>query len=684
MKTESVNRSRVFREHYLPGAYTKLRNQAYAKIIGVRSSSVAMEGVDKEQLTEAVATYLASWESAGGAVDDAYKLAVQRRQIEIQSPAEVYAAPAPLLLTCRKCKVLDFYDSMSDAQTLRAVERRIRRAKGRTYVSCKRTGCDGMMVQVPYLAVHRCGISKPLFIHYSARRATSASIGFNDVGSFLQSSFFDVDTGQLLAKTLQDNCEFCARTSGKQSETNNRGTPITNGESFYAQSTQYISLSEQRGRLIAQATHHVNESGGVLSGVTGDIAEGACSALLRRVSSVELERQLTTIFDAGVVDPSSLEKVRKALTEKQKAIDSLKGMPDPGGVFATAIESMAKDIEELKTKLSGSAGRFKGIREVMPSDATLHRIVKQRRTLEAVLLQHDVSGLTVESCIEQTSDLVQRESLRQQWDRVKDNYSIASVTHIPDLRVVLATVGFSRERATPSNNPDIPAVVLNRFEDSIDESMRGRVPVYAMSAKTEALWVRLDPRKVLAWCTRSVGWSPPEAVIMGSSERSHAYLLENCRALTMSPGEVAFQTASLPQREGAPLHLLHTISHALMLTARRHSGYDDKSIMEYLLPMDLSVLLYVSSVQNYTAGGLLSLFKHHLLAWFDDASMYAFNCAFDPVCSDVGGACSGCIQTELGCETFNHGPSRSYVHGGAIDRERSALVHGGFWDASAQ
>lgn len=681
MKTESINRSRVFREHYLPGAYTKLRNQSYAKVVGVRSSSVAMEGVDIEQLTEAVATYIASWETAGGAVDDAYKQAVQRRQIEMQSPAEVYVSPAPLLLTCRKCKVLDFYDSIADAQTLRAVERRIRRARGREYVSCKRAGCDGMMVQVPYLAVHRCGISKPLFIHFSARRATSPNIGLNDAGSFLQSSFFDVETGQLLAKTLQDNCEFCKKTSGKQTELNNRGTPITNGESFYAQCTQYISLSEQRGKLIAQAMHHVNESAGVLSGVTGDIAEGTCSALLRRVSSVELERQLTTIFNAGVVDPSSLEKVQRAISEKQKAKDTLKAMPDPGGVFATAIESMEKDIEELKTKVSGSAGRFRAIRELVPSDAALYRIVKQRRTLEAVLLQHDVSGLTVESCIDQTSDLVQRESLRQQWERVKDNYSVAAVTHIPDLRVVLATVGFSRERATPSNNPDAPAVVLNRFEDSIDESMRGRVPVYAMSAKTEALWIRLDPRKVLAWCVRSAEWSAPDAAILASSERSHAYLLENCRALTMSPGEAASR-AVLPQREGAPLHLLHTISHSLLLTARRHSGYDDKSIMEYLLPMDLSVLLYVSSVQNYTSGGLLSLFKHHLLAWFDDASMYAFNCAFDPVCSDVGGACSGCIQTEIGCETFNHGPSRSYVHGGAIDRERSVLISGGFWDAS--
>ncbi len=66
-----------------------------------------------------------------------------------------------------------------------------------------------------------------------------------------------------------------------------------------------------------------------------------------------------------------------------------------------------------------------------------------------------------------------------------------------------------------------------------------------------------------------------------------------------------------------------------------------------MLPMDLSFLLYISSVQDYTAGGMLTLFRHYLQSWFDDASMYAFSCPFDPVCTDSGGACSGCVQTEL-------------------------------------
>ncbi|MEE4149209.1 hypothetical protein [Pseudomonas viridiflava] len=93
-------------------------------------------------------------------------------------------------------------------------------------------------------------------------------------------------------------------------------------------------------------------------------------------------------------------------------------------------------------------------------------------------------------------------------------------------------------------------------------------------------------------------------------------------------------------------------------------GYDSKSIQEYLMPMDLSVILCVSSVQNYTASGLLTLFQHYLKPLFDDASMFDFNCAFDPVCTDIGNSCSGCIQIEIGCETFNHGLSRAYIHGG--------------------
>jgi len=149
--------------------------------------------------------------------------------------------------------------------------------------------------------------------------------------------------------------------------------------------------------------------------------------------------------------------------------------------------------------------------------------------------------------------------------------------------------------------------------------------------------------------------------------------------LTQHPGQAAELTNTMGAQMAAPFHLLHSISHALMLTARRHSGYDSQSLTEYLLPMDLSFLIYVTSVQNYTAGGLLTVFQHYLRRWFEDASLHVFNCAFDPICTDVGSACPGCIQLARGCETFNTGVSRSFLHGGFIDRNQSLWISQGFW-----
>ncbi len=90
-------------------------------------------------------------------------------------------------------------------------------------------------------------------------------------------------------------------------------------------------------------------------------------------------------------------------------------------------------------------------------------------------------------------------------------------------------------------------------------------------------------------------------------------------------------------------------------------------------------VIYVTSVQNYTAGGLLTLFQHYLRRWFEDSSLHAFNCAFDPICSDVGSACPGCVQIARGCETFNSGVSRAFLHSGFVDKNQSLWIPRGFW-----
>lgn len=688
MESEFINRSRLFREAFLPGAYARLRNQAYAKIVGIRNSNSALDGVDKEQLVDAVATFLVDWEAVGGLVEAGFRVAAQQKRLEIQSPSELYVTPAPTMLTCKTCSVIDFYDTRTPGdQVLQKMKGRVRARHGRSVVICKRPGCGGAMVQIPYLAVHRCGFSSNLYVHHSARRAQN--IGFKSTGSFFNSSYFDVDTGAKLAGTLQDECSGCATKYGQSGgpsgppteELNKRGTPLTNGESFYAQSTQYIALSVERGRLVSEMLGSIAQSQGVLAGLTVDIAEGVAATLIRNVSGRELEEQLIASLSGSFADATKHAELSGQIARKRAAVDRYRALAESDEFMREMLESTEREIAELDRQLTSAAGKFRAVRSDLPEDETLLQLVKHRRSLEAVLLDRDVSGVTVEQAIGQSGDLVQKEAMEAQWSAVKERYGVESISHIPDLKVVLASLGYTREKRIPSNNPAAARVVLNGYEDLNDDAMRGKTPVYAMSAKTEALWIRLDPQKVLSWCISSAGWQDPGDAVKACRKRSHAHLLKQSPALSMHPKMVGSETMGQPKGESAPFHLLHTISHALMLTARRHTGYDSKSIMEYLFPMDLSVILYVSSVQNFTAGGLLTLFQHHLLPWFDDASLFAFNCAFDPVCSDSGGSCSGCVQLELACETFNQGLSRAYIHGGNVDRELSLEVSEGFWDA---
>lgn len=685
MEDELVTRSRVFREAFFPGAFVRLRAKAYAKVVGVRSSSFTMDGVDKEQISEAVRSFIADWETAGGVVDNGLRLAADRRAIEIQSPNELYVTPMPLLLTCTKCKVIEFGEFRgSDAQLLEAARKRVRDRGGFTSIPCRRSGCAGRMVQLPFVSVHRCGIAKPIFIHFSARGRQD--VGFKDNGAFFQSRFFNVDTGQDLARALQDACPHCSGMVSTQgvpfTEINKRGTPITNGESYYTQLTQFIALSEERGKLLSHLMAAINAYPGAVSEGNRDIVEGISSALLRIVSVSEFEQHFTGLLNGPQDNGLSQEEVQEKLERQRQTLSKLMAMDMDEDTRETLAASTKDKIAELEKSLKGQTGAFAGVRNLIAEDRVLAGIASQRRALEAILLPRDVRAVSMAKAIKESADPVQRELLAGQWQLIQSNYGVENIQHIPDLRVVLAAVGFSREKSVPRVSPMAAPVVLNGFSDEVDPQMRGRTPVYALSAKTEAVWIRLAPQKVLAWCVGSAGWSHPGSDVLTSPERSLSHLLSECAALRMSPGRVAKDTNLLDPLKSAPFHLLHSVAHSLMHSARRHTGYDTSSVMEYLLPMDLSFLLYVSSVQNFTAGGLLTLFNHHLHKWFDDASMFAFNCAYDPVCSDAGGSCSGCLQLELACETFNAGLSRAYIHGGQIDREGDDVIGKGYWDVS--
>ena len=680
---EQVQNSRIFYEAFLPGAVTRLRSNALALVVGVSDKEEALEGLDRTQLVDAVRKFLADWRLAGGAVDAMVEEAAERNEFRVQAPANVFVTPYPLVLRCQTCGTLENHDKprRQHENILASTYNRISGGNGawKPVIRCTHKGCDGRMTQVPFVVVHRCGHLSAMSTPPAARGTEQLGLRHN-TGMYRQNVFFDLLSNDNVASAATEMCPTCSVGRTPDLSTLQKGTPVSGGDAFFPQVIQFVAMSKRPGELISSVQSELLRlPEGTLSGRAKDLAEGVAYGLLGCVASQALQAQLLQILEGGEVNSEELSKIKLEREKLESEIQQLDALIAGGMSLESARDGAKERLSKLISKMGAAEGTFLDVRQYIPQDTVLLDLIEQRRTMEAVLLRHDVRRQSIEQSIENTIDPVVREGRAQDWEAVQQTFGVHDIAHIPDLKVVLTAVGFSREKRAPERTPNEIPVKLNPFEDRVRSAAKGKAMLYAMSAQTEALWIKLDPLKVLRWCSKYAGWETPPASAFASRAAAQAYLLTQSPALTAAPGQAAELTKNQGVTMAAPFHLLHTISHVLMLTARRHSGYDSQSLTEYLLPMDLSFLIYVTSVQNYTAGGLLTLFHHYLRRWFEDASLHAFNCAFDPICSDVGSACPGCIQIARGCETFNSGVSRAYLHGGYADKAQSLWVPGGFW-----
>ena len=684
IEQELIQNSRIFYENYLPGAVTRLRNQALAQVVGVDDREDALEGLDRNQLIDAVRKFLFDWRSNGGSVDALFEEAAERNEFRVQAPSEIYVTPFPLVMRCSKCGALENHDKPRRAQDLilASVHARITGSGIGARIRCTRraNGCSGVMYQVPFVTVHRCGHLSAMTVPPSARGYGALGLRSN-TGMYRQNMFFDLTTDENVAGASTEICPTCSVSMSATIRPLQKGTPVGGGDAFFPQVLQFVALSKEPGELVSNIQSELARLGDKLdlSGRVKDLAEGVGLGLLDRIDSHTLQSQLLQILEGGETNPEELADILAEQVRLETEIAGLEALMAQGHDFASIRDVSKERLSKLISKSGASEGTFLKVRNYLDRDDVLLELIRQRRTMEAVLLRHDVGRQGVEQSIENSSDPIIMAGRTQDWHEVQRTFGVHDIAHIPDLKVILSAVGFTREKREPERNPDEVPVKLNPFEDRVRSSAKGKAMVYALSAQTEALWIKLDPLKILDWCVRSAGWETPPSEALVSHPAAQAYLLQNCPLLTQNPGQAAELTKVLGAQIAAPFHLLHSISHSLMLTARRHSGYDSQTLTEYLLPMDLSFLIYVTSVQNYTAGGLLTLFQHYLRRWFEDASLHAFNCAFDPICSDVGSACPGCVQIARGCETFNLGVSRSFLHGGFVDKSQSLWVSQGFW-----
>lgn len=228
---------------------------------------------------------------------------------------------------------------------------------------------------------------------------------------------------------------------------------------------------------------------------------------------------------------------------------------------------------------------------------------------------------------------------------------LAEVATISDFPIVSATYAWSRADYAPNLSR------LNPFPPSVEHS--GRWPIFVDEVRADALWVRLDPRRVARWLELNgfplgdeLGNSGDEARLGAEFVR----LLDGAQlSLTLS--------AEAPQAR-LVAGLVHTLSHFCLRQAVFHCGLESTSLSEYVLPQALAFAIYCSSNNGATIGALTALFEQGAGAWLGGVAN-ARRCVYDPDCRERGSNCHACTHlAETSCRFFNLNLSRAFLWGG--------------------
>jgi hypothetical protein len=443
VEQELVQNSRIFYEAFLPGAVTRLRNQALALVVGVSDKEDALEGLDRTQMVDAVRKYLADWEIAGGSVDALIEEAAERNEFRVQAPSEIFVTPFPLVLRCSVCGALENHDKprRQHENILAAAYARVSGSEGsgKPAIRCTHRGCGGRMVQVPFVVVHRCG-------HLSAMTTPPAARGYDrlglrhNTGMFRQNVFFDLQTNDNVASASVEMCPTCSVNRTPDLSTLQKGTPVSGGDAFFPQVIQFVALSKKPGELVSSVQSELARlPEGVLTGRARDLAEGVSYGLLGCIGSESLQAQLLQILDGGDVSPDEIAEIKSQREKLEKEIAQLDELIAGGMPLQSSRESAKEKLSKLISKMGASEGTFSDVRQYIANDAVLLDLIKQRRTMEAVLLRHDVGRQGIQQSIAATTDPVVRVSRAQDWEHVQRTFGVQDT---PGVIVVVASEFF--------------------------------------------------------------------------------------------------------------------------------------------------------------------------------------------------------------------------------------------------
>jgi len=604
---------------HLPEAIFEHDDYGLCKVTQVALGDV---DVNRNALFDAMADALAMWPADFSEKYPDTRDVSRRSYYAVGSPREVRFTPYPQVFRCRTCaRTGKFHDLLKRGAS----------ASGRC-------SCGGYLNQMRYVQAHNCGRLEELHVPTQSCPGcgSNADLAFYDPGRVKQARWYCAKCKTDVQALRMTPCKCAFNNSlppGPRAEKYLRVVPTGDPSLYIPHTVAFVNFPEEKQEKLRGAP----ESLQLMLARTWGILDDSVSETMRERESIGKSN------DADLT-ASLVEQLRKFDPNNKVVLDYDAKLKQPKG--QTEIDRVNDLLAACKLTAVGAPRRWLVEHTTLLDKTDISTVADVARMLRRS--GDEAGALDIEDGQRKASELLGISSIR-----VVNNFPLA-----------LCAYGYTRTARDPSRT------VITPFP--VDE--RGRIPVFAITAETEALWFELDPLRVYEWLIQNgiAGGTLP-----ASREEAWARMYAEVPGLREAPHEPSYG-----QLEAVAIRtLLHTMSH-LFLRRIEWSGFAPSSVGEYLIPGSLSFILYANRHAETKIGGLTTLFEQRLNTWLWDAVQSGRECVYDPICEDEGGSCAGCTHREHNCGSFNRELSRATVYGGSLPSTSAfdgARLVQGYW-----
>jgi len=321
---------------------------------------------------------------------------------------------------------------------------------------------------------------------------------------------------------------------------------------------------------------------------------------------------------------------------------------------------------------SSFARNFDPIRLGLEHEALRREQIDAAVSNDAIRPVVDLSAPDID--LQPAGDSAARLSFLQGIVERKAMLGISDLKLLRNLKMLQYSFGYSRvspSPTTPQKGLTMP-VRLCGFP-RVDARKR---PIYVLRQNNEAIYVKLDEQRVMAWlAANDLG----DTIEQANEQPLGGRLIELYNDFGRF-AETYSETSGRRERD-APVFifgLLHTLSHQFIHACSKFSGLDLGSFGERIFPADLAFVIYRKGMTP-DLGNIAAMWRNHghdVLMALDDPR--ALRCGSGSLCDNRGGACPACIMIpEVSCVAGNNIISRSFLAGGkamAWDTSETPIV----------